>query len=331
MKQLANRHGLVTREQSRASQFEQLRKAWEKSLDQKVRAGDLSPRSAETYKTGVRWFLDWVSDKPEAFENITLWRGYLLKDKGYSVNTVKTLANGVRDFVTWGIDHEVIDPMILTTFGKTRRGAGRPVHLREPLTNKEVLSVLASADPSTDTGKRDAAILGVLAYCGARQSDIANANLSDLHWNGKRFRLDIIGKGRTVADESLIILQPDAVKAMKEYLAIRERIKTKGDNPLFVNMGPLSKVSRMSTRAIRGMVKKYYRKAGVPEEKTTHGMRHRFALNALEHGAPLENIQQALRHMDLNTTMIYLRGRTREEHPAEEFINYEGGSDASED
>ncbi len=331
MKQLTTNRKLVTRLESRKSQFEALRALWEKSLAQKVRAGDLSSRSADTYKVGVRWFLDWVADKPEAFENITLWRGYLLSDKGYSVNTVKTLANGVRDFVLWGIEQGAIDPKLLSTFGKTRRGAGHQVHLREPLTNKEVLDVLASADSSTDAGKRDAAILAVLAYCGARQSDIVNANLHDLHWNGKRFKLDIIGKGRIEPDESLLILSTHGIEAMKNYLPVRNKIPTKGDDPLFVNMGRLTKRHRMSTRTVRNLVKRYYRKAGVPDNKTTHGMRHAAAINALTNGAPLDKIQQMLRHMDLNTTMIYLRGRQREEHPAEEFISYEGKYDVKKE
>lgn len=322
MKYLTNR-GSVTYVENRKARYEELRRLWEKSLAQKVRAGDLSLRSADTYKVGVRWFLDWVADKPEAFENIMLWRGYLRTDKGYAVNTVKTLSNGVRDFVLWGIEHGGIDPKLLSTFGKSKRGTGHAIHLREPLTNKEVLDVLDAADDSTDTGKRDAAILSVLAYCGARQSDIVNATLHDLHWNGNRYRLAIIGKGRVEPDEVLLILSPRGIESMKEYLRIRNKIKTKGGDPLFVNMGRLSKTSRMSTRTVRHLVKRYYRKAGVPDNKTTHGIRHRFALNALDHGAPLDKIQQAMRHMSIETTMIYLRSRERENNPAESFIDYE--------
>ncbi|HQT90421.1 MAG: hypothetical protein B7Z62_07860 [Deltaproteobacteria bacterium 37-65-8] len=322
MKQLTIRKS-ISRLESRKAQFEALRLLWEKSLAQKVRAGDLSPRSADTYKVGVRWFLDWVADKPEAFENITLWRGYLLSEKGYSVNTVKTLANGVRDFILWGIEHGAMDPKLLSTFGKSRRGTGHQVHLREPLTNQEVLDVLNSVDPASDIGKRDAAIMAVLAYCGARQSDIVNANLHDLHWNGRRYKLDIIGKGRVEPDESLLILSPGGIESVKRYLTIRNRMKIKGDDPLFVNLGRLAVRPRMSTRTVRALVKKYYRKSGIPDNKTTHGIRHRFALNALEHGAPLDKIQQAMRHMNIETTMIYLRSRQRETNPAESYIDYE--------
>ena len=62
----------------------------------------------------------------------------------------------------------------------------------------------------------------------------------------------------------------------------------------------------MSTRSIRGILKEAMRKAGFNSDMlTAHSLRHTAATLNLQAGAPIEEVQQYLRHKDIANTLIY--------------------------
>ena len=76
-------------------------------------------------------------------------------------------------------------------------------------------------------------------------------------------------------------------------------------------------------RAIRQIVTGYYQAAGVVgTSKTTHSLRHTFATKAIRNGAPIQKLQNAMRHSNVATTMIYYHEVDRLSDPAEAFVTY---------
>ncbi len=107
--------------------------------------------------------------------------------------------------------------------------------------------------------------------------------LSHLHklFNSHSLVLDVAGKGRNEADELLVIANADAQTTIHDWLSAR------GDEPgpLFVSFSPRSRGSRLSMRAIRGIVKAAYKAAGVRgKRKTTHSLRHTAITKAIHNG-----------------------------------------------
>ena len=316
-------HALVLKEPGKINSnadVRELANRWLEFLDLQVRAGELSPVTRQTYRIGLNKFLDWVAQRSSVSDEVIREWIASLRDENRMPMTINTWLAGVRSFFAWAFRNRHL-PYNPTTgiHGAKRLGASKQ-HRRDALTDREVMRVLSMPDLKTAEGKRDAALLTAMAYCAARQSDLQRADLDDLRTTSKHLVLAVRGKGRREKDELLVLAHPDAENAMRDWLVAR------GDEPgaLFVSMSRRSKGARLSLRAIRGIVKQYYKQAGVQgARKTTHSLRHTAITNAVKHNAPIQKVQAMARHANIATTMIYYHETERVENPAEQFICYD--------
>ena len=164
----------------------------------------------------------------------------------------------------------------------------------------QVEHLLAACDRATPVGKRDHAILLLLARLGLRAGEVVALALDDLDWeNG-----DIIvrGKGKRLARLPLPL---DVGAALVEYLRdVRPACLTRRT---FVRMrAPLRGFA--GSAAIDCVVCRALKRAGLaPHLKGAHLLRHSLATDLLRHGASLTEIGQLLRHGQPNTTQIYAK------------------------
>lgn len=148
---------------------------------------------------------------------------------------------------------------------------------------------------------RDKAILELLYATGTRASELASLKISDIHSSVGYIRC--IGKGRK---ERVIPVGKTAIKYVNKYLEDADfgRFKLaneKSTDYLFISRtgGPLDRVD------VWRIVKKYARRAGMPEAMSAHTLRHCFATHMLSGGADLRSLQEMLGHADVSTTQIY--------------------------
>jgi integrase len=126
------------------------------------------------------------------------------------------------------------------------------------------------------------------------------------------------GKGHKEPDDFVVLPEP-AHKAVRAWLMVRGR--TKG--PLFLSLSRQNSGERLSTRAIRGMVKKRYEEAGVVGlNKSAHSLRHSAISAAIRNGAEPLQVRAMARHKSYDTTLRYYHELSRTENPAEDFIQY---------
>jgi integrase/recombinase XerD len=205
---------------------------------------------------------------------------------------------------------------------KNRRGKGKGKrHTRQALTDNEVRRILDGPKTETPGGKRDLAMICLMAYCGARTVEVHNANTEDLDTDQGRLVLRVLGKGRDEKDEVVVLWHPEAEGAVRNWLAARG----KQPGPLFTSLSPRSIDERLSLSAIREIVMHYFELAGVSGgRKSTHSLRHTAATNAVRHGAPVTKVQTMMRHADLATTMVYVHETDRVANPGEAFVDYRG-------
>jgi site-specific recombinase XerD len=294
---------------------------WHNALTFQVNAGELAQTTANTYRIGMGKFIAWVDGRKSITdETIREWKADMIA-KRFKAGAINTWLAGVRAFFAWAVGaRRLLHNPAQDVKGAQRKGTSRK-HKREVLTDKEILRVLAAPDVETMQGKRDAAILHLMAYTAARSVEIHRADLSDLRTEGGRMVLYVQGKGRTESDEVIVIANPDAEAAMHDWLGARGNKA----GALFMSLSNRDMGERLSLRAIRGIVKDTYKAAGVVgANKTTHSLRYTAITNAIKHGAPVQKAQAMARHANISTTMIYYHETDRVENPAEEFIKYEG-------
>jgi site-specific recombinase XerD len=145
---------------------------------------------------------------------------------------------------------------------------------------------------------RDKAILELFFSTGLRVSELCSLD-RDLDLTRDEF--SIRGKGEKVR---LVFLSPAAKEAIKAYL------KKRGDveEALFVSVSDINKnakASRLTSRSMERLVKRYAIKAGITRKVTPHTLRHAFATDLLQNGADIRSVQMMLGHSSISTTQIY--------------------------
>ena len=287
-------------------------------------ADDVSPATITAYRRGMEIFTDWLRDTgnvgavtPAA---VVRFKGWLAES--YSPQTVNLRLSAVRSFYRWC----VVTERLPASPAESVKGAKRPksrMHKRDALANGEVLAVLATCDPGTLAGVRDAAILSLMAYGALREIEVHRANIGNLKTQGDRLVLEVQGKGRREADE-IIVIPASQESVVREWIAHRMTFVEHGDDaPLFVSLSNRTRGNRLTTRAIRAIVKDRYAQAGVVgNRKTTHSLRHSAITNAIRRGATPMQVQAMARHSSFDTTLGYFHQEARTANPAEDFIEY---------
>lgn len=94
-------------------------------------------------------------------------------------------------------------------------------------------------------------------------------------------------------------------------------------DPLSISLSNRSRGQRLTTRAIRSMVKARYRQVGVAgNRKTTHSLRHSAITNVIRHGATRLQVQALAGHASFDTTLGYFDAEARTANPGEDLIDY---------
>ena len=159
-----------------------------------------------------------------------------------------------------------------------------------------VKKLLASCDRRRTVGRRDYAILLLLARLGLRAGEVAAITLEDVDW--RRGELLIHGKG---GRDDLLPLPCDLGEALVSYLRRRPESYSR---TLFLKV--LAPAGPVSGAVVCGVVHGACVRAGIPP-LGPHRLRHTAATGMLRAGASLAEIGQVLRHRERKTTAIYAR------------------------
>jgi len=295
---------------------------WRQAVDLDIQAGDISQATGATYQRGMDKFMSWLSARevdqvtPQVIQT---WKAeQLARHKPSSVNTWYA---GVKRFFEWANDAGLLAVNPTASVKNVKRKGTNKKHLRDMLTDREVLRVLSQPDRSTEQGRRDYAILCLMAFCALRTVEVHRADLADVSTVDGMPVLRVQGKGSTEKDETAVIYHPTAQEGLYDWLGDRGGLP----GPLFISLSNRSHGERLTSSAIRHMVIAYFRKAGIVDpRKTTHSLRHSAISKVASQN--IVKAKQVARHVNINTTMIYVHENDRLDNPGEQFIDYSNGS-----
>lgn len=209
--------------------------------------------------------------------------------KGFSASTVRRIAGTIRSFYAFLVLDDYIDSSptdILET-------PPPPTHLPTVLSETQLQHLLSTPDVTSDTGRRDRAILELMYATGLRASELVSLRNKDIdlisglvtcHGKGSRQRIIPFGKS--------------AAHSIKHYRNTTPLYATPNSH-LFTNRGkPLTR------QLLWTLLNQYGNAAGIPSI-SPHTLRHSFATHLLHNGAELKHVQALLGHSNISTTCIY--------------------------
>jgi site-specific recombinase XerD len=164
----------------------------------------------------------------------------------------------------------------------------------------QVGQLLASIDRGTTIGRRDYAILLLLARLGLRSGEVAFLELDDIDWDAGQ--VSVRGKG---GQRTALPLPTDVGEAIAAYLR-HGRPRSIGRRVFLRSKAPIR--GFLSQCAIGSIIEHALQRAGIQAPTMgAHQFRHALATQMLRHGASLTEIGEVLRHRSVQTTTIYAK------------------------
>ena len=175
---------------------------------------------------------------------------------------------------------------------------------------EEVVEILNSYKPDrchNDTWPRNKAILTVFLTGSMRNKELTAIRPCDLDYaNGRVFLVDTKG-----GEERYAAFPKTAQKAVQEYLNSGYRpTKLTDTDPLFVVANEDGTWNKFDRVVMSALVERLVRKITGEKDIRSHALRHASASFMLTNGVPIDMVQKALGHQNLNNTVIYARRLT---------------------
>ncbi|HZM77079.1 MAG TPA: tyrosine-type recombinase/integrase [Candidatus Limnocylindrales bacterium] len=214
-----------------------------------------------------------------------------------NTNSAKSMARSVRSFLRFG---HATGRTSAELWGAVPSSSGW--HLASlpksvPAADLERLLAVAARSRFTATGRRDYAILLLLARLGLRRSEVAGLRLDDIDWRSGE--LVVVGKGTRVERLPLPAAPGEAIVAW--LTDGRPECETRA---VFTTLRPPGRP--LSPGAVGHVMAGACRTAGLARIGA-HRLRHTLATAMLRGGASLPEVGQVLRHRSAMSTAIYAK------------------------
>lgn len=192
------------------------------------------------------------------------------------------------------------------------------------LTEAQACRLLHAPDRSTLKGKRDFALLFCFFKTACRASALANALVGHIEREDTAYYLKVWEKRRKPQRKALL----EAAAPLLEYLR-SARIETDLEGPLF---RPVAKDRQtllrcpLHRRDLWRLVKSYCRQVDINPDRIdgrgigVHTLRKTAITNALQHGAPIQKVQQLAGHAQITTTQLYFAASSHDAEDAARHI-----------
>ena len=270
--------------------------AW---LDWLQRHKGLAVRTLDYYERSLGKLLPLIGTEPALYDAANLRSAFLDRCSSEGLRNRQSMATALRSWLRYNAAlgrcptalAAVLPPVVRSRRDNVPRGL-------EPA---DVNQVLAACDTATAIGRRDLAVLLLVARLGLRAGEVWSLTFDQIDW--RRGSLSITGKGRR---EARMPLPQDVGDAILAWL---EDGRPPLDDPhVFLCMlppwRPFAGPYVVSQIVARGLDR-----AGLKDtpSRGAHLLRHSVARGLIENGATLETIATLLRHRSIETTSIYAK------------------------
>jgi site-specific recombinase XerD len=255
------------------------------------------------YAGVLRWFLtDRFSDGPldlRTLDVATITTFVIRHAHTMSPGSAKGMVTALRSICRFLWQRGAIDRDLATAV--PRMPDWRLARIPKYLSPEEVERVLQTCNRQTAVGRRNHAILLLLARLGLRASEIITLELDDIQWRAGEI---LVRSSKRLPQDRLPLLA-EVGEALATHLR-RDRPSHPTRRVFLCMKAPRRGFAHPST--VSTIVRRALARAGLcPGLKGAHLFRHSLATQMLRQGASLPEIGLVLRHRTAQTTEIYAK------------------------
>jgi integrase/recombinase XerC len=218
---------------------------------------------------------------------------------GLSKTTLARRTASARSFTQWLRRQAILEADPGARLKTPKADQSLPRVISQPQLQDIFDRLALNASEGEPVAIRDMAIVELLYASGLRVSELVGLNLGDVDLD--RLTVRVLGKG---SKERVVPFGAPAASALSDYLVRSRTVLLEGKastTAFFVG----ARGSRMSTRAVYGLVASLLEPLGGSGPAGPHALRHTAATHLLDGGADLRIVQEMLGHASMGTTQIY--------------------------
>jgi site-specific recombinase XerD len=171
----------------------------------------------------------------------------------------------------------------------------------EYLSWDDVRRVINSVDVSDPVGKRDRALLTLVATTGMRNAELRRLELNDIQWREGEVHLRRTKNRR----DRVVPLVEEAGSALSDYL-LHGRPQTPERRIFLCHRPPVRPLGTSGT--VSCIVGRRLARLGIrPARAGTHLLRHSLATKMVQQERPVKEVADLLGHQHIDTTAIYVK------------------------
>lgn len=213
---------------------------------------------------------------------------------------LKHVVNGLRSFLRYAQYRGEINNALISAVPAVAAWTTTPP-LPRAISAEHARRVIASCDLHTAVGRRDRAVLLLLARLGLRGGEVLTLLLEDIDWDAGL----LLVRGKN-GHQCLMPLPVDVGEAIATYL--RQGRPASPDRQVFLRTRAPHRCLLHGSDGIGSVVRNAIERAGIDTpHKGSHQFRHALAVGMLRGGASLPEIGELLRHRSQLSTSIYAK------------------------
>lgn len=256
-----------------------------KKYEEYLRESSKSKNTVLAYVTDITLYNKFLRDRKIELldtdeKTITNYINFLVQE-GKSERSINRIIISIRNFYGFMKKSSLIKEIPEINYKTTNLTKRIP----EILTVEEIDRIINIVENDSIKGIRDKALLEVMYATGMKVSELTALKLQDIN-----MELSYVNCTDNRNTERLIPIGSSAVKALKVYLAERDRISYLNSPYVFINLNG----NKLTRQGVWRIVKSYCERAGISKTVNLNTFRHSFAVHLLQNGANVRAVQKLL-------------------------------------
>ncbi|BFK81399.1 site-specific tyrosine recombinase XerD [Clostridium baratii] len=248
-------------------------------------SNEKSENTVYAYVTDVNLYIKFLKSKDMEIytsDNVAIkaYIQHLLED-GKSERSINRIVISLRSFYGFLKNSGKISDVPKISYKSSKNNKKLP----QILTIEEVDKIIKSIEKNGVKGIRDNALLELMYATGMKVSELISLDVEDVNLD-----LSFVKCTDNKHYERLIPIGRSAIRALEEYMLVRDEVAESGVNKLFVNLNGKG----LTRQGIWRIVKEYSHKAGIKKDVNLNTFRHSFAVHMLQNGANVRAVQKLL-------------------------------------